>query len=382
VLRDGVPGLEIIVVDDGSTDDTADVVEARSAMDPRVRLVRSPENVGVSNARNLGLDVVRGAWLTFLDADDVLLPGGLAAMVEASQRDGVRAVVGQRVWTDGRTRWLTAAYDRPDIRQPGRKSLVSHPGLLFYASGTGKLFHEATFQGLRFHGRVLGDQPWTVRALLRADHGIEVIATDVYEWRRPVSEVRTSITAAKRGSARVAAEAARVAVGALAEVASEAATQIDVPEDRAHVVGGYFDRLVRSDLEGPVSRAIASDDGGGAALFEAVLAFLKASPDGLVDRSTSVVQGLVIAPLDYWGGARPVTRATYLDFLGELMHAFPSVGRRLPAWSVTRLALARLGRQSRGAAGDPVVQLLLTLRWPAALLHRLRRPGRRPAPRR
>lgn len=64
---------EAIVVDDGSTDDTAWLARRLEAADPRVRVVRG-EGRGVSAARNVGLDLARGACLLLLDADDVILP--------------------------------------------------------------------------------------------------------------------------------------------------------------------------------------------------------------------------------------------------------------------------------------------------------------------
>jgi glycosyltransferase involved in cell wall biosynthesis len=86
---------ELIIVDDGSTDDTREVVQSLANTDARVRYVRRP-NGGQAAARNTGLAEARGPLVAFLDADDLWLPGKLAAQLDVLEAKGV-----DLVYTDG-----------------------------------------------------------------------------------------------------------------------------------------------------------------------------------------------------------------------------------------------------------------------------------------
>ncbi|MBX3300747.1 MAG: glycosyltransferase family 2 protein [Nitrospira sp.] len=78
VLRQSVMDLEVIVVDDGSTDETRTVLEEYSG---RIRYIYQ-ENAGVSSARNAGIRLAQGEWVAFLDSDDEWTKDYLAIQVE------------------------------------------------------------------------------------------------------------------------------------------------------------------------------------------------------------------------------------------------------------------------------------------------------------
>jgi glycosyltransferase involved in cell wall biosynthesis len=84
------PSVEVIVVDDGSTDGSADHVE--QVFGDRVRLIRLGQNVGRSAARNAGVAAARGEYIAFLDSDDLWDPGKLARQMPAFAEPSVTLV--------------------------------------------------------------------------------------------------------------------------------------------------------------------------------------------------------------------------------------------------------------------------------------------------
>ncbi len=87
VLSQDVPSMEVIVVDDGSTDDTWAILQTLAQGEPRIRPIRQ-ENAGASVARNTGLEVCLGEYVRFVDADDVVPAGSMRALLDAAQANG------------------------------------------------------------------------------------------------------------------------------------------------------------------------------------------------------------------------------------------------------------------------------------------------------
>jgi len=91
LLCQSMQDFEAILIDDGSTDDTARIAQAYASRDERLRLIRQ-KNAGVSAARNAGLEKAQGEWICFVDADDLLPEKALETLLSYAG-DGVDMVV-------------------------------------------------------------------------------------------------------------------------------------------------------------------------------------------------------------------------------------------------------------------------------------------------
>ena len=93
-LRD----IEMIFVDDCGTDGAMDVVRAAAAEDPRIRIITNVENVGPGISRNAGIEVARGEYLSFVDADDYVSPNFLEVLYTKGKLEDLDIVKGRNVY--------------------------------------------------------------------------------------------------------------------------------------------------------------------------------------------------------------------------------------------------------------------------------------------
>lgn len=82
ILSQSYCSFELLLIDDGSTDESGAICDEYAKKDSRIRVFHK-ENGGVSSARNFGLDNAIGEWIYFVDSDDAILPDGLQTLVNA-----------------------------------------------------------------------------------------------------------------------------------------------------------------------------------------------------------------------------------------------------------------------------------------------------------
>ncbi|KHL19278.1 CDP-glycerol glycerophosphotransferase [Mumia flava] len=249
VLSQSLENLEVIVVDDGSTDDSPAVIERYAHADHRVHAYRQ-ENAGQGAARNLGVEHARGEFITFLDADDIIPPGSYAAMVRGLQASGSDFSLGnvQRIQNGRRSKapWNLAIHDRDRIGI----TIDDYPDILQDVIACNRMlrrdFWVEQVGGFR-GGIAYEDHVPMVQAFTRATR-FDILKRVTYLWR--IRENQTSTGQQKHMLQNLKD---RVEVKAEAQ-------EVLGREASAEVFAAWLGRVLAMDLTPFIRHALAADD--------------------------------------------------------------------------------------------------------------------------
>jgi len=229
--------LDIVVVDDGSTDGSGAIADRYAAEEPRIRVVHT-DNHGLGAARNEGLRHVRGEYVGFADSDDVVPPTAFSTMLRSLERSGSDFVTGSIVWWRGDD--LTEPPWMRRLHHPARSGTTAaeHPEILGDVFAWNKLFRRSFWEsadlswpeGVRYE-----DQPTTTRAYLAGR--FDVLPSVVYHWR--IRDDGTSITQQR---ASVADLTDRFATKRMA------LASVDASPDADAIRPVFLDRVLAGDL--------------------------------------------------------------------------------------------------------------------------------------
>jgi CDP-glycerol glycerophosphotransferase len=197
VLAQTLQNLEILIVDDCSTDDTERVGRELAGSDPRVRYLRLDRNSGGCSApRNRGIDEARAPYLMFLDSDDELPKHACKSLLLALEETGADFVTGEVeriIGTKGKTSfWYAELFEEYRVCE----GIRSAPDLLFDHLSTNKMYR-ADFiarHALRFpEGIHYEDQLFSAQTYARAETFV-VVPWVVYLWHLDIDETDESLT--------------------------------------------------------------------------------------------------------------------------------------------------------------------------------------------
>ena len=122
VLRQSHQNLELIAVDDASTDDSFKIID--NIRDQRLKCVRLKKNSGAGKARNEGIRMAKGRFIAFLDADDIWLEEKLSAQIELMRQTGVALSYTDYYLMDGESKFTHRVSSPPSLNYRTMKKIT------------------------------------------------------------------------------------------------------------------------------------------------------------------------------------------------------------------------------------------------------------------
>ena len=188
VLNQTLDSLQVIVIDDGSTDGTTAIAQEMAKNDPRLTVI-SRENLGISATRNAGLPLCKGKYIRFVDADDTLPADSMEKMVLRAENDGSELVIGGYDQYFGENRSFHNLANRNDTVPCDKmmNHLCRHANSYFYGVLWNKLFLRelAEKQQCRFQEDLTWGEDFAfVMDYLRGVTRVSFMKDSLYDYRR------------------------------------------------------------------------------------------------------------------------------------------------------------------------------------------------------
>ena len=194
ILSQDYGNLEVILIDDGSTDGSGEICDRYAALDSRVRAIHQ-KNGGAAAAKNAGLRLATGEYLAFADSDDYLEPGAYGFLMKVLLENGADAVQGS---------FREVYRNRAEEQRISEEILEGYDYLLRFPKDFScallwnKLYRRALFYGVFFEGgHKIDDEYFTYQGFLQPR---KVVRMDrvVYNYRKRASSVMSSPESAER----------------------------------------------------------------------------------------------------------------------------------------------------------------------------------------
>ena len=170
ILSQTYQNIEVIIVDDGSSDDSLEIVKDYSKNHKNI-VVIPQKNAGLSAARNTGIKKVTGDYITFVDADDKLHPNMISAMIKSIEKTGSDIAVCsfQEIFKNKTVHFNTKPYpQRVMDTKEALKSMLKEEG--FMVSATMKLYPTSFFKNISFPvGKLHEDIGTTYKLIMKAN---------------------------------------------------------------------------------------------------------------------------------------------------------------------------------------------------------------------
>lgn len=250
-----VQRIEILVVDDGSTDGSAAIARRHAKRDRRVRII-TQANAGLSAARNAGIEQARGRYLTMVDSDDTVTEHAFRAAIDSLDASGADYAMLPYRQTKASgplpvPPWIA------DLYAPGPRTVARGEdlGLLVQATAWSKVYRREFFDtaGLRFREGALYEDQEVSAAAYAAAEAIDLVPVECYHWRLRSGSITREATGRSIHHFFEAVDRSLIALDPIPGAASERARQLlanDAPRYLRSLAGNTDPTFARNLFAG------------------------------------------------------------------------------------------------------------------------------------
>lgn len=269
---------EVIIINDGSTDDTLQVVNEKCKGDGKYTII-SQKNKGVSAARNAGLSVARGKYICFVDGDDKLPSGALDSLLAAARESGAEMVYGGIRRFNRNDVWVSPIHLEKKTFSPGYKTPVDNPEL-YYSMGPCAKLLSCSLVGrislFREHISYGEDQAFIFEALQKAS---SIFCNGEYVYLVRERDLAVSEPSAMQQRDKKAFLYLSNILNVLGIVNEISCEVVSDEERRIDNLAKYYDRAWRFDIWPLLLRVIKYDKKNARAAFGMLIEHMKGTDE-------------------------------------------------------------------------------------------------------
>lgn len=179
ILNQTFKDFELLLINDGSTDDSPKICKYYEKLDPRVKVINKV-NGGLSDARNAGIDVAKGKYLTFIDGDDFIAKDTLETMYNSINKTDIKIAVCNmiRYYEDGETEYFyRPSKDNILLKEDDRFKTLAQPSVC------NKMFKTELFKDIRFPYKKYYEDTFVYHELVMQTNSVVLTGKDSYYYR-------------------------------------------------------------------------------------------------------------------------------------------------------------------------------------------------------
>lgn len=198
LLEQDYPNLEIIIVNDGSTDDSMMKIETQITVAKNIKVIHQ-SNQGLSSARNAGIEQASGEYLVFVDSDDYLPPQAISKLYQGVIDYQVKIAIGSVCQVNEFGKGKQQIFlEKPLILSYPELEDYLYEHVLLFIPAWGKIYHHSIFKELRYPlGKIHEDEFITYRAYLETDK-VAYLPELVYYYRKHEGSITARAFEAKK----------------------------------------------------------------------------------------------------------------------------------------------------------------------------------------